>query len=71
MLLLQGSLLQNDQMCIVMALPRLTSREKVVEMVDPSLQGQYSKKDLIQIAAIAAVCVQPEAAYRPLMTHVV
>ncbi|KAH9754931.1 hypothetical protein KPL71_015599 [Citrus sinensis] len=40
-------------------------------MVDPSLQGQYSKKDLIQIVAIAAVCVQPEADYRPLMTDVV
>lgn len=54
-----------------MALPRLTNREKVEEMVDPFLQGQYSKKDLIQIAAIAAVCVQTEADYRPLMTDVV
>ncbi|KAG5541366.1 hypothetical protein RHGRI_021261 [Rhododendron griersonianum] len=40
-------------------------------MVDPSLQCQYSKKDLIQVAAIAAMCVQPEADYRPLMTDVV
>lgn len=31
------------------ALPRLTNREKVVEMVDPALEGQYSKKDLIQV----------------------
>ncbi|XP_059648550.1 probable serine/threonine-protein kinase PBL7 [Cornus florida] len=53
------------------ALPRLTQREKVVQMVDPTLQGQYSKKDLIQLAAIAAMCVQPEADYRPLMTDVV
>lgn len=96
------------------ALPRLTNREKVVEMVDPVLQGQYSKKELIQVslshhintitqthnhttpsnqqfnhtnlthfsftllffplsqvAAIAAVCVQSEAEYRPLMTDVV
>ncbi|KAJ6800292.1 putative serine/threonine-protein kinase PBL7 isoform X1 [Iris pallida] len=53
------------------ALPRLTNREKVVEMVDPTLQGQYSKKDLIQVAAIAAVCVQSEAEYRPLITDVV
>ncbi|MCD7472403.1 hypothetical protein HAX54_013637 [Datura stramonium] len=37
------------------ALPRLTNREKVVEMV----------------AAIAAMCVQTEADYRPLMTDVV
>ncbi|KAB5556274.1 hypothetical protein DKX38_007183 [Salix brachista] len=53
------------------ALPRLTNRDKVVEMVDPTMQDQYSKKDLIQVAAIAAVCVQPEADYRPLMTDVV
>jgi hypothetical protein len=40
-------------------------------MVDPTMKGQYSQKDLIQVAAIAAVCVQPEASYRPLMTDVV
>ncbi|WMV11916.1 hypothetical protein MTR67_005301 [Solanum verrucosum] len=40
-------------------------------MVDPTLQGQYTKKDLIQVAAIAAMCVQTEADYRPLMTDVV
>ncbi|KAH9754941.1 protein kinase domain-containing protein [Citrus sinensis] len=61
----------GEHVLVSWALPRLTSREEAVEMVDPSLQGQYSKKDLIQIAAIAAVCVQPEAAYRPLMTDVV
>ncbi|KAJ7525461.1 hypothetical protein O6H91_17G052400 [Diphasiastrum complanatum] len=53
------------------ALPRLTDREKLVEMVDPTLDGQYSMKELIQVAAIAAMCVQPEADYRPLMTDVV
>lgn len=31
------------------ALPRLTNREKVVEMVDPALRGQFSKKELIQV----------------------
>lgn len=34
---------------IQQALPRLTNREKVVEMVDPALRGQYSKKDLVQV----------------------
>ncbi|GFY94855.1 protein kinase superfamily protein [Actinidia rufa] len=61
----------GEHVLVSWALPRLTNREKVVEMVDPSLQGQYSKKDLIQVVAIAAVCVQPEAEYRPLMTDVV
>lgn len=39
--------------------------------MDPELEGQYSMKDVIQVAAIAAMCVQPEADYRPLMADVV
>lgn len=53
------------------ALPMLTDREKVVQILDPSLEGQYSLKDAVQVAAIAAMCVQPEADYRPLMADVV
>ncbi|KAK3005943.1 hypothetical protein RJ639_016729 [Escallonia herrerae] len=61
----------GEHVLVAWALPRLTNRDKVVEMVDPALQGHYSKKDLIQVAAIAAMCVQTEADYRPLMTDVV
>ncbi|KAF4399090.1 hypothetical protein G4B88_023684 [Cannabis sativa] len=61
----------GEHVLVSWALPGLTNREKLVEMVDPALKGHYSKKDLIQIAAIAAMCVQPEADYRPLMTDVV
>lgn len=53
------------------ALPRLTDREQVVQIMDPALEGQYSMKEVIQVAAIAAMCVQPEADYRPLMADVV
>ncbi|XP_077229156.1 putative serine/threonine-protein kinase PBL7 [Tasmannia lanceolata] len=53
------------------ALPRLMDREKVVHIMDPSLEGQYSMKEVIQVAAIAAMCVQAEADYRPLMADVV
>ncbi|KAH7387183.1 hypothetical protein KP509_16G009800 [Ceratopteris richardii] len=53
------------------ALPRLTDRKKLVPMLDPVLEGQYAMKDLVQVAAIAAMCVQPEADYRPLMADVV
>ncbi|XP_038716616.1 probable serine/threonine-protein kinase PBL7 [Tripterygium wilfordii] len=60
----------GEHVLVSWALPRLTSREKVLEMVDPALKGQYSMKDLIQVAAITAMCVQPEADYRPLMTDV-
>ncbi|KAG9457420.1 hypothetical protein H6P81_001928 [Aristolochia fimbriata] len=61
----------GEQVLVSWALPRLTNREKVMEMVDPVLDGQFSKKELIQVAAIAAVCVQSEADYRPFMTDVV
>ncbi|KAK4273494.1 hypothetical protein QN277_021879 [Acacia crassicarpa] len=61
----------GEHVLVSWALPRLTSREKLAEMVDPVLRGHCSKKDLIQIGAIAAVCIQPEADYRPLMTDVV
>ncbi|KAF8413727.1 hypothetical protein HHK36_001720 [Tetracentron sinense] len=53
------------------ALPRLTDREKVAQIMDPALDGQYSMKEVVQVAAIAAMCVQPEADYRPLMADVV
>ncbi|XP_030534904.1 probable serine/threonine-protein kinase PBL7 [Rhodamnia argentea] len=61
----------GEHVLLSWALPRLTNREKVVEMVDPALKGHFSKKELIQVAAIAAMCVQAEADYRPLMTDVV
>ncbi|XP_048327126.2 probable serine/threonine-protein kinase PBL7 [Ziziphus jujuba] len=53
------------------ALPHLTDRDQVVQIMDPALEGQYSMKEVIQVAAIAAMCVQPEADYRPLMADVV
>ncbi|KAI3798555.1 hypothetical protein L1987_33832 [Smallanthus sonchifolius] len=61
----------GEHVLVSWALPRLTNRAAVEEMVDPNLRGQFSRKDLIQVAAIAAMCVQTEADYRPLMTDVV
>ncbi|KAL0724688.1 hypothetical protein Bca4012_039287 [Brassica carinata] len=53
------------------ALPQLAERDKVVGVMDPTLEGQYSTKEVVQVAAIAAMCVQEEADYRPLMADVV
>ncbi|KMZ70943.1 Protein kinase [Zostera marina] len=61
----------GEQVLVLWALPRLTNRQKLIQMVDPNLQGRFSNKELIQVAAIAAVCVQSESDYRPLMTDVV
>ncbi|KAK1421531.1 hypothetical protein QVD17_23943 [Tagetes erecta] len=61
----------GEHVLVSWALPKLTNRAAVVEMIDPNLHGQFSRKDLIQVAAIAAMCVQTSADYRPLMTDVV
>lgn len=53
------------------ALPKLTDREKVAEIIDPAMDGQYSMKEVVQVAAIASMCIQPEADYRPIMADVV
>ncbi|GAQ86778.1 Protein kinase superfamily protein [Klebsormidium nitens] len=52
-------------------MPMLVDRHRLQEIVDPRLDGQYSNKDLTQLAAIAAMCVQGQADYRPLMRDVV
>ncbi|OVA00113.1 Protein kinase domain [Macleaya cordata] len=61
----------GESVLVSWALPRLTDREKVVEIMDPALEGQYSMKEVVQVAAIAAMCVQMESEYRPLMADVV
>lgn len=40
-------------------------------MADPTLQGRFPLKSLCTVAAIAAMCVQAEADYRPLMGDIV
>ncbi|KAK9093024.1 hypothetical protein Syun_027935 [Stephania yunnanensis] len=61
----------GESVLVTWALPMLTDREKVVQIMDPALDGQYSMKEVIQVAAIAAMCVQSESDYRPLMADVV
>ncbi|KAF3498239.1 hypothetical protein DY000_02056590 [Brassica cretica] len=61
----------SDNSHKLLALPQLADRDKVVDIMDPTLEGQYSTKEVVQVAAIAAMCVQAEADYRPLMADVV
>ncbi|WOL02081.1 putative serine/threonine-protein kinase PBL7 [Canna indica] len=61
----------GEVVLVTWALPCLNDRDKVIQIMDPALEGQYSMKDAVQVAAIAAMCVQPEADYRPLMADVV
>nr|CAB3475108.1 unnamed protein product [Digitaria exilis] len=52
------------------ATPRLTE-DKVKQCVDPRLMGEYPAKGLAKLAAVAALCVQYEAEFRPNMSIVV
>ena len=40
-------------------------------MVDPMLEGQYPTRGLYQALAVAAMCLQEQAAHRPLIGDVV
>ncbi|CAN6481943.1 unnamed protein product [Victoria cruziana] len=51
----------REQSLVSWALPRLTSRDQVAQMVDPALEGQYSIKELIQVR------LSPDSNYRPLV----
>ncbi|KAL6529486.1 hypothetical protein OROGR_015109 [Orobanche gracilis] len=61
----------GEAILVSWALPKLTDRNNVGQIMDPALEGQYSMKEVVQVSAIAAMCVQPEADYRPLMADVV
>ncbi|KAM0844163.1 hypothetical protein ACQ4PT_057253 [Festuca glaucescens] len=52
------------------ATPRL-SEDKVKQCVDPKLNSDYPPKAVAKLAAVAALCVQYEADFRPNMTIVV
>jgi serine/threonine-protein kinase PBS1 len=42
-----------------------------LKMADPGLTGQYPRRGLYQAIAVACMCLQSEAANRPLMAEVV
>lgn len=60
--------LPGESVLVSLALPRLTDREEVGEIMDPSLEGQYIMKDFVQVVAM---CVQSEADDRPLLADIV
>ncbi|OMO99330.1 hypothetical protein COLO4_13357 [Corchorus olitorius] len=47
------------------------SEDKVKQCVDPKLNNDYPPKAIAKLAAVAALCVQYEADFRPNMTIVV
>ncbi|XP_056158889.1 probable protein kinase At2g41970 isoform X2 [Syzygium oleosum] len=61
---------KGQQSLVTWATPRL-SEDKVKQCVDPKLNDDYPPKAIAKLAAVAALCVQYEADFRPNMTIVV
>ncbi|KAA0064902.1 putative receptor-like protein kinase [Cucumis melo var. makuwa] len=58
------------QSIVTWAMPQLTDRSKLPDIVDPVIRHTMDPKHLFQVAAVAVLCVQPEPSYRPLITDV-
>lgn len=56
---------------LMQAQPLFKDRRKFTLMADPLLEGKYPIKGLYQALAVAAMCLQEEAATRPLISDVV
>ncbi|KQK04177.1 pto-interacting protein 1 [Brachypodium distachyon] len=61
---------RGQQSLVTWATPRL-SEDKVRQCVDPRLGSDYPPKAVAKMAAVAALCVQYEAEFRPNMSIVV
>ncbi|KAF6143697.1 hypothetical protein GIB67_021707 [Kingdonia uniflora] len=58
------------QSIVTWAMPQLTDRAKLPNIIDPAIRDTMDLKHLYQVAAVAVLCVQPEPSYRPLITDV-
>ncbi|KAF3789970.1 PTI1-like tyrosine-protein kinase 3 [Nymphaea thermarum] len=61
---------RGQQSLVTWATPRL-SEDKVKQCLDPKLKADYPPKGVAKLAAVAALCVQYEAEFRPNMSIVV
>lgn len=61
----------DEQNLVAWAQPLFRDPKKFPDMADPLLNKQFPEKDLNQAVAIAAMCLQEEAAVRPFMSDVV
>ncbi|KAG2693314.1 hypothetical protein I3760_08G090200 [Carya illinoinensis] len=56
---------------VTWARPILRDKDRLEELADLKLGGNYPKEDFIRVCTIAAACVAPEASQRPTMGEVV
>lgn len=62
--------LSVEEILVDWAIPFLTSRKKMLRIVDTRLEGQYSKKEVQGIAALALHCLDIDPKNRPNMDEV-
>ncbi|TVU15708.1 hypothetical protein EJB05_39246 [Eragrostis curvula] len=61
----------GEQNLVSWARPLFNDRRKLPKMADPGLAGRYPTRGLYQALAVASMCIQSEAASRPLIADVV
>ncbi|KAG9446388.1 hypothetical protein H6P81_012516 [Aristolochia fimbriata] len=61
----------GEQNLVSWARPMFNDRRKFPKLADPRLQGQYPMRGLYQALAVASMCIQEQAATRPLIGDVV
>lgn len=61
----------GEQNLVTWARPLFNDRRKFSKLADPRLQGQFPVRGLYQALAVASMCIQEQAATRPLIGDVV
>ncbi|KAF8103396.1 hypothetical protein N665_0188s0333 [Sinapis alba] len=61
---------EAESVDVTWAVPKLSDRANLPNILDPAIKGSMDLKHLYQVAAVAVLCVQPEPSYRPLITDV-
>ncbi|KAF6137953.1 hypothetical protein GIB67_041826 [Kingdonia uniflora] len=61
----------GEQNLVTWARPMFNDRRKFPKLADPRLQGRYPMRGLYQALAVASMCIQEQAATRPLIGDVV
>lgn len=61
----------GDENLVNWARPHLSSKEGLQKLVDPTLKGRAAFNSFARVAAVASMCVQPDASHRLFMGEVV
>ncbi|XP_059633474.1 serine/threonine-protein kinase PBS1-like [Cornus florida] len=62
---------QAEQNLVIWARPLFNDRKRLAKLADPLLRGNFPMRGLYQALAVASMCIQEQAAARPLIGDVV